>query len=130
MKRWSRTWSSLFNSAIEKICKALGENRKISPRCVIDESTVTHIINKHGKNGKSDQSFADINDIARLSYVLANFDEVDFEGKYSKRFRDENGEFSPQVSIKKKIDGTYYIIEAVPNGKRKKSYIVSARISL
>ncbi len=118
----------LNESQCKRIKKALDTKREVAPRCVIDASAIAHILKKHGPKGKSDQSLSDINDIARLPYVLANFDSVSFEGKYSKRFRDDDGQLAPQVMIKKKIDGTYYVIEAIPSGKRKKSYIVSARI--
>ena len=72
----------------------------------------------------------DIKDIARMAYVLANFDNAVFEGKYStKKYKLADGSYTPHITLKKRINGTYYIIEAVSDSKNGKSHIVSAYIS-
>ncbi len=112
----------------KKIAKCINSKLSFAPRCVMDADAIRHIINRHGANGKADHSMKDIADIARLSYVMANFDEACFEGFYSKKFFCADGTPAPHVTLKKQIDGTYYIIEAVTDAKANKSHIVSAYI--
>ena len=113
----------------KEISNAIGKEFRFSPRCLIDEDTIRHIIKRHGANGKADQSLEDKEDIARMPYILANFDEVSYEGRHSEKYRCSDGTPAPMIAIKKRINGTYYIIEAVNDGKRKVSHIVSAFIS-
>jgi len=120
----------LSKEKCEAISAALSDSDyKFSPRVVIDADTIRHIINDHGLNGTTDQSMRDIKDIARMSYVLANFDNVEYFGKKSKRYRKTDNSFAPQVVLSKRINGTYYIIEAVCDGKKNISYVVSAFIN-
>ena len=98
-------------------------------RVVLDINAVRHILNRHGENGKQDSSMKDVNDIARIGYVIANFDSIDYDGITTTGYLDEKGDPSPMVKISKKIDGTYYVIEAVNSSKRKKNYVVTAYIS-
>ena len=71
---------------------------------------------------------ADVEDVARLRYVLENYDSIEFEGKTSKNYRTKDGNRAPKVIFSKKIDGTYYVIEAVSDASKKRNYIVSAYI--
>ncbi|MBO4725773.1 MAG: hypothetical protein J5622_04630 [Firmicutes bacterium] len=105
------------------------EGFTFASRCIIDADAVRHIIKRHGANGKADQSMSNIEDIARMSYVLANFDEVSFDGFYSHKFYCSDGRNAPHVTFKKRIDGSYYIITAVTDAKANKSHIVSAYIN-
>lgn len=70
----------------------------------------------------------DIRNIARIGYVLANYDFIDFNDKYAKGYVDSKGKLAPIVTISKKINGTFYIVEAVSDAKKHKNYIVSAYI--
>ena len=70
----------------------------------------------------------EIEDIARMGYVLANYDLIEFHNEYAQGYRDKDGKMSPKIIISKKIDGTFYIIEAVSDSKTKKNHIISAYI--
>ena len=97
-------------------------------RIILDNNGVIHIKNRHGKDGEQDESMANIEDIARIGYVLANYDKIEFNNEYAQGYVDANGKLAPKVILSKKIDGTFYIIEAVSDAKKHKNYIVSAYI--
>ena len=50
-------------------------------RIVIGADDIRHILNRHGKEGKADNSMANDKDIARLSYVLSNYDSIEWNGE-------------------------------------------------
>ena len=60
--------------------------------------------------------------------MISNYDSIEYDGVTTTGYLDEKGEPSPMIKISKRIDGTYYVIEAVNSSKRKKNYIVSAFI--
>ncbi len=101
----------------------------------IDGSALQHIEKRHGKNGEADHSMANENDIARISYVLDNYDEVrpllDKNGqpKRSQHHRNADGSQAPIVLYSKRIDGTYYAAEAVPDAAAHELRVVSAYLS-
>ena len=67
----------------------------------------------------------DIRDIARLSYVLANYDSIEWDGGVSSLYKTKNGKKAPQITIKKRVNGTYYIIEVVSDSKKKRNIVSS-----
>lgn len=101
----------------------------------IDGNALQHIEKRHGKNGEADHSMANENDIARISYVLDNYDEVrpvlDKNGnlKRSPQHRNADGSQAPIVMYSKRIDGTYYAAEAVPDAAAHELRVVSAYLS-
>ena len=97
-------------------------------RVVLDVNAVEHIINRHGECGKADTSMSNIDDIARIGYVISNYDSIEYNGVMTTGYLDENGKPSPMVLISKRIDGTFYVVEAVNSSKRKRNYIVTAYI--
>lgn len=97
-------------------------------RVVLDISGIHHIEKRHGRDGKQDHSMENIEDIARMGYVIMNYDTITYDGITTTGYLDENGNPSPMVKIEKKIDGTYYVIEAVNSSKKKRNYIVTAYI--
>ena len=52
----------------------------------IEARMVDHILKDHGENGKADRSMRDINDIARIQYVLDNYDSAE-DGGSSKAYQ-------------------------------------------
>lgn len=102
-----------------------GWDVKIEPRMV------DHIWKRHGENGEQDHSMADVSDIARIAYVLNDPDTLDETDK-SKAYRenhpylDGKTRAARSVLITKKVNGTYYVVEAVPNSNRNAAFIVSA----
>lgn len=101
----------------------------------IDGNALQHIEKRHGKNGEADHSMANENDIARISYVLDNYDEVrpvlDKNGnlKRSPQHRNADGSQAPIVLYSKRIDGTYYAAEAIPDAAAHELRVVSAYLS-
>ena len=73
---------------------------------------------------------SDACDIARMGYVIMNYDEISYDGITTTGYLDEKGEPSPMIKMSKRIDGTYYVIEAVNSSKKKKNYVVTAYMSI
>lgn len=98
----------------------------------IDGNALQHIEKRHGKNGEADHSMANENDIARISYVLENYDSVkpllnaDGSQKRSSMFNNADNTPAPLVLYAKQIDGTYYAVEAAPDSAAHELRIVSA----
>ena len=61
--------------AAKKIKELTGKN-VLGNRVVLDINAVKHIENRHGANGNQDHSMSDMNDIARIGYVISNFDDI------------------------------------------------------
>lgn len=118
---------------VEDIKKELNidtSNFKIS----IDHNAITHITNRHGANGKADHSMQNDEDIARIEYVLNNYDKLEQaknergENIYSPIYMDKNNKRAPILNIEKRINGFYVVSEAVADNKLKQIRITSARI--
>ena len=97
----------------------------------INTSGIRHILNRHGATGKQDVSMSMDEDIARVGWVLENYDSVELLMKngqqlYSSEFKDKNGAGVPQIRFVKKIDGTYYVVEAACENEYKKLWVQSA----
>lgn len=95
---------------------------------LLNESGLQHIFYRHGENGKANSSMENVNDIARVGYVLQNYDDVFCDGKTTTMTRTKDGNPAPTVVFFKKIDGTYYVVEAASDAKTHKNYVVSAYI--
>lgn len=97
----------------------------------INTNGVQHILNRHGETGEQDHSMAQDADIARIGWVLENYDRVELladhgEQIYSGEFLDRNHNPAPQIKFVKKIDGSYYVVEAAFENKYKKLWVQSA----
>ena len=101
-------------------------------KTVLEQRIAEHIVERHGANGAADTSMQDINDIARMQYVLDNYDSMEPAG-YTRAYTTNkpNGRPGQAKTVKyiKAVNGTYYIIEAVPDTKAKTTFIVSAYMS-
>ena len=75
---------------------------------------------------------ADVNDYGRIKYVLDNYDEAirgrEQNGKlsYSGEFKDSGGNHAPTIVYRKRINGQFYVVEAVPDASAKKLQVISA----
>lgn len=98
----------------------------------INSNGIIHILNEHGPTGTTDHSLSDLNDAARIGFVLDNYDNVDAveyesgDPDYSREFRTSDNRPAPMLKFSKKVNGTYYVIEAIPEAKYKKFWVVSA----
>lgn len=94
----------------------------------LNKDSLSHIRRRHAM-GEHDYTMADIEDIARVRYVLDNYDEIN-PGGLTTQYKQQNPETGETeqahtVIISKKIDGIYNGIEAVPDVNRKVFGIVS-----
>ena len=102
---------------------------------ILRGSTISHIDERHGENGKADHSMANDNDLARIGWVLENYDNIelayDKNGNQDFDRENQNSDQSPSpiVKVSKKINGTYFIVEAVPVSSANSAFIKSAYIS-
>lgn len=97
----------------------------------INTNGVQHIVNRHGERGEHDTTMAVDDDVARVGWVLENYDYVEpltenGNQLYSSEFRNSNNNPAPQIRFVKKIDGSYYVVEAVCENKYKKLWVQSA----
>lgn len=122
----------LSESISEKLAKDIenivgfsveGYENKISP------GNIEHIRKEHGVDGRSDKSMSDLHDLAKINYVIENYDNLR-EGKRSKEYKNSDGSFAKTIELQKKIDDNfYYVVEAVPDAKAKSLHVVSAYIN-
>lgn len=102
---------------------------------VLTGNALMHIDKDHGKNGATDHSMANDNDLARIGFVVDNYDSIELlknkkgELVTDKEHRNNDGTPSAVIKMSKKINGTYYVVEAVSNAEAKKVYVKSAYIS-
>lgn len=95
----------------------------------IDKGQTEHIWKEHGKNGKADNSMSDIKNIARIGYVIDNFDNVR-EGKNKSKYKNADDTLAKTIEIQKRIgEDFYYVVEAVPDTKLKRLRVVTAFIN-
>ena len=92
----------------------------------ITPSSIMHIEKQHGTNGKKDSSMQDHHDLARVSYVIDNYEKIT-EGKRSGEYKNSDGTHAKTVVLQAKVDNQfYYVVEAVPDAKLKALHVVSA----
>ncbi len=99
---------------------------KVGEKIVANKDTITHIEKRRGANGKANKTMADINDIARLKYVIDNFDNAYLSCETTTAKRLSDGARAPKVIFSKKVNGTYLVVEAVSNSKSNTNLIVTA----
>ena len=99
---------------------------------VLSGNALEHIEKRHGASGRADQSMTDVNDIGRMGYVLENYDSVDLlkndDGmpRTSTEYANADDTPAPMVQFQKKVNGTYYVVEAVPDSAAHQMRVVSA----
>lgn len=102
---------------------------------IINGSSIQHIDKRHGVNGTADHSMANIDDFARIGFVLDNFadarvipvSEIDQEtARLARGWRNSDNTPAPLVQFSMPVNGTYYVVEAVPSSKANVLAVVSA----
>ena len=124
------TISKANKKQIEDIKKLLGID-VTGFKNVIDHSAIMHIKNRHGINGKADKSMSNPKDLARIGYILENYDNLDILYKKNKPYYaydllNKNGNPSPIIKYEKRINGYYIISQAIVDSINKKLIIKSA----
>lgn len=100
---------------VQDIADLTGVENEVGCSIILNTSAVEHIQKRHGKNGAHDNTMKDNHDIARIGYVLHNYDSVIKSSRKNLEYKNRDGTASQMVVISKKINGTYFVIEAVPN---------------
>lgn len=103
----------------------------------IKGNAVQHIDNRHGANGAHDQSMANIEDFSRIGYVLDHFTEAEIlteqndpeTAKLSREYRNKDQTPAKVIRFSMPVNGTYYVVEAIPDTKAKQMAVISAYIS-
>lgn len=117
--------SSVNEREVQDIKKLTGIDTSEYKRDM-DGNTVIHVENRHGENGAADHSMSDVNDLARIEYVLENYDNIELAKDDNGRYRDSDNKLSKSVVYSKRVNGNYYVVEAVPDSKAKTLHVVSA----
>ena len=117
--------SSVNEREVQDIKKLTGIDTSEYKRDM-DGNTVIHVENRHGENGAADRSMSDVNDLARIEYVLENYDNIESAKDDNGRYRDSDNKLSKSVVYSKRVNGNYYVVEAVPDSKAKTLHVVSA----
>lgn len=100
---------------VEDIAQLTGVENQAGCKIMLNTNAVRHIQNRHGENGEHDNTMRDNRDIARMDYVLQNYDSMEISPRKNYEYKNRDGSASQNVIISKKINGTYFVIEAVPN---------------
>ncbi|MBQ7465544.1 MAG: hypothetical protein IJS55_03365 [Oscillospiraceae bacterium] len=98
-------------------------------RTYFETRQANHIYKDHGENGDTDHTMADDNDVGRMQFVLDHYDSVVYGGRTNSHVqmgKDGNNHPAKTVCFSKKVNGTYFVVEAVPDTKAKAVNVVSA----
>lgn len=95
----------------------------------LEASAIRHIDIDHGVMGKADHSMADDISRSRVEYIIDNYDFVE-KGQSTGMYKEFNKETNKSqraktVVFSKKVDGKYYVVEALPDTSKKTMHIVS-----
>lgn len=100
---------------VDDIAALTGVENKVGCKIILNTNAVKHIQKRHGAHGEHDNTMRDNRDIARLDYILQNYDEMTPGKKLNAEFKNRDGTHSKTVVLSKKINGTYFVVEAVPD---------------
>ena len=115
----------------DRISACLRKGICVESRCTLDSDVVRYIIKKHIEFGKPESGMSDILDIARMSYVIANFDSVKYgETKETKKYLRIDGASAHIIVLKKQIGDKYYIVEMLLDVGRNKNRVVNAYMTI
>jgi hypothetical protein len=93
-------------------------------KTIMESRQAEHIVIGHGLHGDADHTMKDINDVARMQYVINNYDKLYRGGKsraYSTNKPNGFTGMADMIIFEKAVDGVYYLVEAVPDVKRRRS---------
>ena len=92
----------------------------------VTRDDMLHILKRHGENGEHDSSMKNVEDIARIPYVVETYDDIALLPKRTRAVRNSDGSRAPLVLLKKKVNGTFFVAEAIPESTAKRLRIISA----
>ena len=100
---------------VEDITRLTGVENAVNCKILMNSNAVEHIQKRHGANGEHDNTMRNNRDIARINYVLQNYDSMELSHRISGEYKNRDGSKAKMVVLSKKINGTYFVIEAVPD---------------
>lgn len=128
-----RDFGNILPDHIYKKIESLLDFNVRKYQITINGETVHHIKNGHdGSVGASNNTMSDDRDIARIEYVLANADSVDYaydeKGNrvFDYQYRDKDNKPSIVLAVSKRIDGTYIVGTVAADSKAKTLRIKTA----
>ena len=99
----------------------------------IDKNGFEHIEKRHGLKGEHDHTMANLNDVARIGYVMQNADSVEIDTRtdgetnyLSKRYMDSQNKPMKNIKYTKKINGTMHVVVAVGENNTKSLWVVTS----
>ena len=95
-------------------------------KIVFDVGSDEHIVRRHGAEGQASRSMSEIEDIARLPYVVQNYDTLTDLQDTTIKVNNRDNSPAKIIKLAKQVDGTYFVVEAVPDSARKEINIISA----
>lgn len=97
----------------------------------IEARQIDHILKGHGENGDTNHSMANPEDIAKIEYALNNPDRITKSKPTRAYVTNKNGKMKPSDTVLYEAmleDGSYYVVQAVPETNKKTLYVVTAFI--
>lgn len=95
----------------------------------LEPKQVKHIIDRHGANGKDDKTMSSDIDIAKMEYIIKNYDKI-YDGGVTTAYSEQrNGKNHPArtcIYEKKLDDKHYFVVQTVADSNSKKQRVVSA----
>lgn len=92
----------------------------------LNKSSLEHIDNEHINSVSKSKMTND--DLVRIGYVLEHPDEVVITGEITFATRTKDNKGAPKIVLRKRIDGHYYVVEAVTDANSRQDVIISAFI--
>ena len=87
---------------------------------------IQHILKRHGESGSANHSMKNMEDIGRLQYVIEQYDMLEDTKATTRGSLDKNRNPAPLIRLSKKVNGTYYVVEAVPDSAAKSLRVITA----
>lgn len=118
--------ASVTSKEVDIIKKELGLDVS-GYKHTIEADRLLHIEKKHGIAGKTNKTMVNVNDIARMGWVIENADSIEISKNPSKasNYRNASGEIAPVAIFRKRINGDVVVIEAVPDAGTKELRIAT-----
>ena len=92
----------------------------------LTQTAVEHIDKRHGENGTADRSMSDDRDLARIGWVVKNFDNAEQGNRKTRKYKNSNNTLADVIVFIKNINGHYHVAIAAPVTSKRTMYVVSA----
>ena len=104
------------------------EEIKIYPRTVMTGNAMKTLCKARGEEGYLDHSMADMDDIARIPYILANFTGVSCTGDMTVSARTEESKPSKMIDLSRNIGDKVFTVRIAGDADTGRNYVFDACI--